>query len=303
MRWLHNFSLALFAGLAPGLSIFAQVTPPPGLNALPEVEFSQLTQSDTNPLSAKALAIHPGDWKHGETEHFIYHYQKSYVATAVSVEAEFHFRVIVKELAKTEVPWPEKAHIYIFEQPSDWAAFQFSGALEQWTGAIQSRASLFIVRNPAYKFSDNSLGHEITHLVVYRFYGNGLPLWLNEGLAQFASKTAHASFRRARGYAEKPTSQPVTTEKLFPLSQLAVMPYPPSEQVVSFYDESEKLVRFLVAADRTSFLNLIEVLAKGASFEQAISQCFGAQFPDLKSLESSFRTYAAKESVSTVENR
>ena len=120
-----------------------------GLNALPQVEFAQLSQQDRTPLGNKALAIHPEDWRHAETEHFIYHFQKSFVATSVSVEAGFYFRVVAKALVKTEMPWPEKAHIYIFEAPADWESFRTSGALEPWTGGLQSGGSLFIVRNPA----------------------------------------------------------------------------------------------------------------------------------------------------------
>src|SRR6266567_8070953 len=85
------------------LSIAPAAIAQTGLNALPEVEFSQLTQRDPNPLGEKALAIHPEQWKHGETEHFIYHFLHSYVATPVSVEAEFHYRVVAKELERDQV--------------------------------------------------------------------------------------------------------------------------------------------------------------------------------------------------------
>src|SRR5688572_26960191 len=70
------------------------------LGALPEVEFSRLSQLDPNPLGEKALALHPEQWKHGETEHFIYHFVNSYVVTPISVEAEFHYRVVAKELQR-----------------------------------------------------------------------------------------------------------------------------------------------------------------------------------------------------------
>src|SRR3982751_5732246 len=133
-----------------------QAPEPSGLNALPQVEFAQLSQADKTPLGVKALSIHPDDWKHAETPHFIYHFQRSFVATATSVESEFYFLVVTKALGKTEIPWPEKAHIYIFEAPADWESFQSAGALEKWTGGIQSGGSLFIVRNPAYKFADNT---------------------------------------------------------------------------------------------------------------------------------------------------
>ncbi len=100
----------------------------------------------------------------------------SYVATPISVEAEFYFRVVTKELEKSDALATDKSHIYIFEQPTDWKEFQTKGELEPWTGGIQSDGSLFIVRNPSYKFANNSLGHEIAHLVLYRFYGREVPL-------------------------------------------------------------------------------------------------------------------------------
>ena len=271
------------------------------MGSLPAVELSQLSQQDVNPLGAKALAIHPTGWRHGETEHFVYHFQNSYVATPVSVEAEFHFRVISKELAKSDSAWPEKAHIYIFEKPEDWQSFQSAGQLEPWTGGIQSGGSLFIVRNPAYRFTDNSLGHELVHLLLRRVYGNGLPLWLNEGFAQYVSKNAHASYLRARGYAAKPSSNGVRPEKLFPLATLARMSYPPSDQVETFYDQSERLVRFLVAADRQKFLELLAASARGESLDAALSRTFSSLFPNVTALEESFRAYAIKDADTAVD--
>ena len=268
-----------------------------GLNALAEVEFARLTQQDRNPLGIKALAINAADWKHAETEHFIYHYQRSYVATPVAVEAEFHFRVVLKELAKSEVQWIEKAHIYIFEKPADWESFQSAGQLEPWTGGIQSGSSLFIVRNPAYKFTDNSLGHEVVHLMVRRLYGARVPLWLNEGLAQCLSKNAHASYQRARGYLAKPYSNGIPAEKLIPLSTLITMSYPPGAQVDTFYDQSERLVRFLIATDREKFIELLQLTANGEPFEAALARTSAATFPSLAALEEKFRPYATKDAT------
>src|SRR5439155_16584167 len=83
-------------------------------SSLTEVEFSQLSQRDPNPLGEIALGIQPSQWKHAETEHFIYHFIHSYVATPVSVEAEFHYRVIAKELERDQPATDTKSHIYIF---------------------------------------------------------------------------------------------------------------------------------------------------------------------------------------------
>src|SRR4029453_1639274 len=99
-------------------------------SSLREVEFSQLSQRDPNPLAEKALAIHPEQWKHAESEHFIYHFVHSYVATPVSVEAEFYYRVVAKALEREQPAGDTKSHIYIFERPEDWAQFQQVGGLE-----------------------------------------------------------------------------------------------------------------------------------------------------------------------------
>src|SRR5437588_12361654 len=112
-----------------GSNAVAQDSELTGLNSLSEVDPSQLSQRDPNPLGEKALAIHPDQWKHAETEHFIYHFVHDYVATPVSVEAEFHYRVLAQELEREQFPTDIKSHIYIFEKPEEWRQFQAIGKL------------------------------------------------------------------------------------------------------------------------------------------------------------------------------
>src|SRR5207244_3646772 len=129
----------------------------------------------------------------------------------------------------------------------DGQQFQGLGELEKWTGGIHSQGSLFILRNPEQKFSGNVLGHEIVHLVLHRFYADGIPCWLNEGIAQYISTSTRASYQRARGYISKPHSEAIAAEEVIPLATLVGLTRPPSDRVETFYDESERLVRFLVA--------------------------------------------------------
>jgi hypothetical protein len=265
------------------------------VGALPEVEFSNLSQRDPNPLGEKALAINPEQWKHGETEHFIYHFVHSYVVTPISIEAEFHYRAVAKELEREQPPGDTKAHIYIFERPEDWQQFQAFGNLEPWTGGIQSQGSLFIQRNPAYKFSSNVLGHEIAHLVLHRFYADGVPCWLNEGFAQYVSKGAQASYQRARGYIAKPRSQAIAARDLIPLPTLVAMTHPPSDRVEIFYDESERLVRFLVLTDKPSLLALLDALGQHQPFDTALLRIYAGKFSSVAMFEEKFREYASKD--------
>jgi hypothetical protein len=281
----------------PILPLVAQDQAASRLNSLPEIEFSQLSQRDPNPLGEKALAIHPEQWKHGETEHFIYHFVHSYVVTPVSVEAEFHYRVVAKELERDQPSTDTKSHIYIFERPEDWQQFQTFGQLEKWTGGIHSAGSLFIQRDPRYKFSGNVLGHEIVHLVMHRFYTDGIPCWLDEGLAQYISKGAHASYQRARGYISKPHSQSIGAGDLIPIVTLVAITHPPSDRVETFYDESERLVRFLASTDKRSFLAFLDALARHQPFETALPRIYAGTFPNPSVLEGKFREYAAKDST------
>jgi hypothetical protein len=264
-------------------------------SSLTEVEFSQLSQRDPNPLGEKALVIHPEQWKHAETEHFIYHFIHSYVATPVSVEAEFHYRVIAKELEREQPAGDIKSHIYIFERPEEWQEFQAFGKLEPWSGGIHSAGSLFVQRNPAYKFSNNLLGHEIVHLVLHRFYTDGIPCWLDEGFAQFVSKDAHASYERARGFAARPRSEAIAPQDLIPLTILTATTHPPSDRVHIFYDESERLVRFLAATDKPSFLSLLDALARHQPLETILPRLYSGKFASIAALEEKFREYASKD--------
>jgi hypothetical protein len=270
-------------------------------SSLHEIEFSQLSQQDPNPLGEKALAIHPDEWKHAETDHFIYHFFHSYVATPVSVEAEFHYRVVVKELEREPPTADTKSHVYVFENAEQWHQFQMFGQLELWTGGIHSAGSLFIQRNPSYKFSGNTLGHEVVHLVVHRFYPDGLPCWLDEGFAQYVSKNAHASYQRARGYLAKPHSEAIPAEDLIQLAKLVAIKHPPSDNVESFYNEAERLVRFLVFTDKPKFLILLDALGRHQPFETAFTRIYVGQFASMAVFEDKFRDYASKDFGSTLQ--
>jgi hypothetical protein len=270
-------------------------------SSLREIEFNQLSERDPNPLGEKALTIHADQWKHSESDHFIYHFSHSFVATPVAVEAEFDYRVIIKELEREALGGNPKSHIYIFEEPADWHQFQSAGQLEPWSGGIHSAGSLFIQRNPAYKFTNNLLGHEVAHLILHRSYTASIPCWLDEGFAQYVSKNAHASYQRARGYISKPHSESIGDQDLIPLRVLLATTHPPAENVATFYNESERLVRFLAASDKRSFLSLLDGLARHQPFESALTQSYAGKFSNVAVLEAKFREYAAKDFGSSLQ--
>jgi hypothetical protein len=65
--------------------------------------------------------------------------------------------------------------------------------------------------------------------------------------------------------------------------------------VETFYDESERLVRFLAYTDKPSFLALLDALARHQPFDSALLRIYGAKFSSASALEEKFRDYAAKD--------
>ena len=262
-----------------------------------EVSFSQLSDRNVSALGQAALSIRAGDWRHAESAHFVYHYFQSFVAGPVSAEAEFYYGVVARELGKDTARWERKCHVFVFEQAGDWAQFQTRGALDPWTGGLHVQGELFVLRNAQTRWKGHTLGHEVTHLVIHRFFGNGVPRWLNEGFAEYAGMRGFAAFHRARGYRSRPVSQSVDPARFIPLGELtAMLDYPAeTERVMTYYDESERLVRFLSAVDKRGFGIFLEAMAQGARVETALGRGFGSRFPSLEALEREFKNYASKD--------
>ncbi|MGI8431399.1 MAG: peptidase MA family metallohydrolase, partial [Chthoniobacterales bacterium] len=208
---------------------------------------------------------------------------------------EFNYRVVAKVLGKEEPESGRKSHIYIFDRMEDWQEFQKAGALEPWSGGIHSAGSLFVRRDPSYKFSGHSLGHEIAHLLIYRSYCHRIPTWLNEGFAEYVSRNSRASYQRARHYLAKPHSNSLAPEQVIPLSELVTFTAPPNDRVDLFYDESERLVRFLAQADRARFLAFLETIAKGEAFTPALLHSYVGVFANSADFEAKFRAYASED--------
>ncbi|MEO6871204.1 MAG: hypothetical protein ABI233_03170 [Chthoniobacterales bacterium] len=202
--------------------------------------------------------------------------------------------MIVQELSKPE-PDGRKSHIYIFDRPEDWAEFQKAGELEPWTGGIQSSGSLFVQRDPSYKFSGHALGHEIAHLLIYRYDGRNVPTWLNEGFAEYVSRNSRASYQRARGYFAKPHSSSIAPGQLIPINLLMTYDRAPNDRVDSYYDETERLVRFLAQADHVRFLALMTALSAEERFDPALLRIYAGVFASRADFDAKFRAYTAKD--------
>jgi hypothetical protein len=277
---------------------------PKGINALPEVALSQLSDPGTSRLGQAALAVRPADWKHSETDHFILHFFHNFVAAQAAVELEYYYHAISTELHRDTSAWERKSHVYIFENDADWHAFQGKAQLDPWTGGIHSEGNLFIIRNPANKFSGRALGHETAHLVVYRFFGAGIPLWLNEGYAENSSIRIYAGLERTRGYSSTPRSAVLTASNYIPVADLTSATTYPDDvtKVRVFYQESEKLTGYLRSQGQDGFVTFLDAISHGSRLDTALWKGFGARFATIDALDREFSTYAQRPYTPLVGN-
>ena len=260
----------------------------------PELPFSQLSDQNISIHGRRALAINPQTWKHGETRNFVLHFIQNHIAKGVGMEAEAYFRYIA---ANIEVASSAngKCHIFIFEDAQAWETFLISARLEAWTGAVTIGSELFVPRNPKYKFKGHALGHEIVHLMVHRFVGTRLPLWMEEGFAEDLSLTAYSSYYRKRGYAGRVPKASLQT--YLPLSQLTgYLAYPTDEpSLVAFYTEANWLAGYLNSFEnRDKFKRMFRAMAQGTSFESALGNEYSSKWSSLADLEQDFRAYLVK---------
>ena len=294
MKALLAICLLMIATVGP---VLAQAPAP----ALPEetytvriVPFDQLSDKNITVDGRRALAILPSEWKHTETEHFVIHFFHTFIAAPVSVEAEFYYRYITADLdasRPTHAPagGGGKVHLYLFESQEDWGAFRKTAWLEAWTGAVNIDGALFVPRYPEFKWKGNALGHEIAHLLVSRFVGTRLPLWLNEGYAEDVSSRGYAAYYRARGYKAHPKES--MPPSYMPLARLtACAAYPPEAEIKTFYGESRALTAFLNANEnKARFLKMFTAMAQGAPFSVAWKETYGSRWASLDAMETEFK--------------
>jgi hypothetical protein len=132
-------------------------------------------------------------------------------------------------------------------------------------------------------FIHSVLPHEVGHLVFREFVGfsGDIPLWLDEGVAQWEQPERRARHREAaRALAAR--------NELIPLRDLINMDprcERDADRVNRFYAEAVSLVGYLVGQGSGRFTVMCRQLRDGRSLEDAARAAYGAQFRTLTDVE------------------
>lgn len=139
-----------------------------------------------------------------------------------------------------------------------------------WSAGI---ASMNPLRLAIYKgapgLATEVLPHEITHLILFKFFEKAPPLWLNEGLAQFEEEKAGRSFHK------RPLKEVVSAGNFIKLRDIFNMNSVPGNNIALFYLESQSLVEFLITQHLGNlFGKFILELKNGKSAEDALKNVY-----------------------------
>ncbi len=260
------------------------------------------TDADARALTRNAvdaLDIPGIEWKHGETPHFVFHFEQRWMAERAAAEAETYYNLIKGDLKVTDDTWEVKGHIFLFEAKEKWKSFIEKTGVDRWSGGVCMGNEIFLLSPPAANpFTGGVLPHEMTHLIVNRFVRGRLPVWLNEGVAEQQGRKHFAGYTRPKGYSFLPSPNVVSEANYMPLEELTQASDYPSDpsKVTNFYRESVRLVQFLIEDhSKQDFLQFMQEMADGKTFAHALDRVYGNIYPNLEAFETKFKGVAVSK--------
>jgi len=253
-----------------------------------EVDRASLRPTDIAWLETPSFS-----WKHLETEHFILHYQRRMFASKVARLGEQFYDAISDDLPTLEDHVsPNRSHLFIFRDSKDWKRLvQQTPGVDSWAASFVSGQVMYlqeIGKSTSKKME--TLAHEMTHLVFNRFLPARLPLWLNEGLAEYYGAFAYRA-AKGMGQSKKNIFRPL--RKWMPLQTLLEATSYPADPatVTSFYTTSQYLVGFLlIKQPRAKWDEFFGRVLTGEPALPALLDTYG--WADIAALEKDFAKFA-----------
>jgi len=246
-----------------------------------EKRFSSKKDKKKRSSFSKKL-LDKGNWFVRETGHFSIFYRDLSQAKIVSDKAEYYFEKITYDLGyEDEIEWDKKCQIYIVENVDKWKDFLkdigFSAELVGGFVPNYGEKEMFLCA-----LSDGYLAltfpHELTHLIFSDIAGKStIPLWLNEGLANYEASVTSVSNKLLIKYIKQ--GRHILLGDL-----LRMTAYPGGKDMRElFYAQSEKLVEFLITQyGRKRFRKFCELILKDKSFRESLSSVYRGDIEDLE---------------------
>jgi len=250
-----------------------------------EMPVGKLSTNEVSDWGKAALAIEPGKWKHGETEHFVIHFTRG--GEKVARLCEEHYQDVKEFFGnRPDLLQGKKSQVFAFFEPEEWRRFAAKTELP-WAAGVTRGDEFFYLAVTETKRSeakDKTQAHEMTHLVFNRFYRGRLPLWLNEGIAEYFGQrrtSTISEFRQRMGQTE-----PYHLGKLIEAEK-----YPEKRgEIQAFYSEAAIIVDFLTNKNERRLLlpRFVEQMMDGSDIVEAL-RIYG--YKDWADFEKAYKKY------------
>jgi len=217
-------------------------------------------------------------WLHAHSTHFVIHYERKIFAAKVARQAEFFYEFIGQDLKSAEDQFKNRSHIFVFRDEKDWKYFLDKNPMAmEWSFSFVHGMSMYLQQADSTSDSAEVLGHEMTHLVINRFYSGRMPVWLSEGTAEWYGEFAYAAFK---GIKKSKRQQFRRIHTVYPLEGLmSASSYPVDPLAVSaFYQTSKFLVGYLqLNYPQEKFAPFLTDVIHGSTTEAALQKHYEIQ--------------------------
>jgi hypothetical protein len=262
---------------------FSQHAAAPTAAELPQPRLVE-TPDDRSSLYPLGLngreAIRANPWKHAETDHFVVHYMQASDAYPVMRYIEAAYYVVTHALQVEDKADKRKSHVFIFPGSNAWNSWLQAHGLPPEVAGYAYKDELLVGSGEERDEYVKTVCHEATHAIVARYYpARPLPLWLNEGFAEYMGAKAVA-FKRGQNIQRyfRPNA-----EAAIDLDALVHCVDSGISRV--FYADSEKTVRALLEKlPPASFPRFVNLTAAGNGPDYALPGAYGSACPSTKAL-------------------
>ena len=256
--------------------------------------------------------VYAQEWQEVKGDHFIVFHGKDYkdFAEQVSRKAEEYYKSISSDLGYVRYSgfwkWENRVKIYIYP---DHASYIKASGRPEWSRGVADYYKKHIL---SYLWSENFLevllAHELAHLIFRDFVGfkGEVPLWLDEGVAQWEEK----KYREAR---KRTIREAANKSDIFSLKDLMTIDTRKIQSndnvkvrgidgkyrsfkgevfVQSYYLQAFSLVGFLIEKHHADkFVIFCRQLRDGKSIAQTIQYVYPTQMRTLDEMEKQWVEY------------
>lgn len=240
------------------------------------------------------------NWKELKGDHFVIYYGKgdsegdgARFARDVLRVSESYYRQISLDLGYQRYSkfwqWENRVKIYIYTTRDEYLKATLQ---PKWSHGIADYTKKEISSYYwSEEFLQSILPHEITHLIFRDYVGfkGEIPLWLDEGVAQWEEPAKRAVVRQVmKSVLEK--GKALTIEQLMAFTLGGKEE--DEEAVTNFYIQAVSVIDFLIREyGSQNFIHFCRQLRDGKSLNEALKFTYPTSIRDLNQLEEKWKKY------------